>query len=120
MALPAAPDPDEQLAFVKAVRPPPPELDALGNDAISSPSRRAGHGSSAERPTEPTDGIEQLSAPRQRCALMRGGGGEAARPRSCRPIGVGFRIRHDLDPSLDAHLLAVTVPIEHGGGTRVL
>jgi hypothetical protein len=89
-----------------------PEFDALGQDAIARPVRRARHRTVAEALGHGGDALFEHRAAGDRARLVRGPGADLALPRPRREIGVGLRRRDGLHRSLDTDLAEQRLPVE--------
>src|SRR5690554_2178484 len=125
----------EDGTVVQAIGTLDPQLDALDLQADAAPVRRPryrgrlrargqGRGVGAERETQLGCTLPYL--PDQRCprrerrALVRGPGAELAAPGAGREVGVAFLRGRADRRALDADLPAERVPVEAGGGPRVV
>src|SRR5437016_4957227 len=90
-------------AVVQAERPILPELDALRQDAIARPVRRARHRAIAEARCRFGDALFEHSTAGNRARLIGGPGADLAEPRPRREIGIRLGRRHRLDRPFDTY-----------------
>src|SRR5712692_8487754 len=109
-----------ELAVVQAMFAVRPELDRIGTYAKSGPTWRARDFRASELPGEPRKPREKFRARAHPGALTRRARGQPALPRPGGPVRVGLRGRDFLDPSVDADLPALRLPVERERRMRIV